>query len=216
MAVTGFKYATGTMAIALASSSDDWDNGANIYASDNTYAAPGGALTSGQFTNYLGAKGFNFNLPNDAIVTGIQTRIEKEGTHVDDKHLFLTLDGATLVGTDHAALTTAWPDTDTKVTQGAVTDEWDLTLTGADVNKFVFGCAIACVADATGDTPAVDGVEMQITYTDPSEAITTSSESKKERDIYRLLDRFMADKHTTKKIEMLLRKGIWTITKWAF
>jgi hypothetical protein len=120
MATAAFAYATATMAIALASSSDDWDNGANIYASDNTDAAPGGVLTSGQFTNYLGAKDFGFTLPNDAIVTGIRVRTEKEGTHVDDKHLFLTLDGTTLVGTDHAALTTAWPDTDAKVIQGTV------------------------------------------------------------------------------------------------
>lgn len=215
MATATYTYATATMAIALASSSQNWANGTNICASDNSDAAPAG-LTDGQFTNYLGAKDFGFTLPNDAIVTGIQVRTEKEGTHVDDKHLFLTLDGTTLVGVDHAATTTAWPDTDTKVIQGAVDDEWGLTLTGADVNKCTFGYAIACVADATGDTPAVDGMEMQITYTDPTEAITTSSEHKKGRDVHRLLDRFMADKQTTKQISVLLRKGIWTVTKWGF
>lgn len=216
MATATYKYARDTMAIALANSSDDWDNGANVYASDNSDAAPGGALTSGQFTNYLGAKDFGFSLPNDAIVTGIQVRTEKEGTHVDDKHLFLTLDGATLVGTDHAAITTAWPDTDAKVIQGAIDDEWGLRLTGADVNKCTFGYAIACVADATGDTPGVDGMEMQITYTDPSEAVKISSDAKKERDVYRILDKFMADKHTTKQFTILHRNGIYEITKWAF
>jgi hypothetical protein len=216
MATATYKYARDTMAIALASSSDDWDNGANIYASDNSDAAPGGALTSGQFTNYLGAKDFGFSLPNDAIVTGIQVRTEKEGTHVDDKHLFLTLDGATLVGTDHAALTTAWPDTDTKVIQGGIADEWGLRLTGADVNKCTFGYAIACVADATGDTPGVDGMEIQLTYTDPADSTETSSDLKKGRDIHRLLDKFMSDKHTTKQFTILRRNGIYEITEWSF
>lgn len=215
MATATYKYARDTMAIALAGSSDDWDNGANIYASDNSDAAPG-ALTDGQYTNYLGAKDFGFSLPNDAIVTGIQVRIEKEGTHVDDKSLKLTLDGTTLVGDDRAALTTAWPDADTKVIHGAVDDEWGLRLTGADVNKCTFGCAIACVADATGDTPAVDGIEIQLTYTDPTEVVTTSGDIKRERDIYRLLGKWMADKHTTKQFIILQRNGVHEVTLWSF
>jgi hypothetical protein len=215
MATATYKYARATMAIALAGSSQNWANGANIYVSDNSDAAPAG-LTDGQYTNYLGAKDFGFSLPNDAIVTGIQTRIEKEGTNVDDKSLMLTLDGTTLVGNDLAALTTAWPDTDTKVVQGGITEEWGLRLTGADVNKCTFGCAIACVSDATGDTPAVDGVEIQLTYTDPSETVVTSSDIKRERDIYRLLADFMADKHVTKQFTVLQRNGIHEVTTWSF
>jgi hypothetical protein len=59
-------------------------------------------------------------------------------------------------------------------------------------------------------------MEMEITYTDPSEAITTSSDLKKGRDVHRILDKYMSDKHTTKQITVLLRKGVYTINKWAF
>jgi hypothetical protein len=215
MATATYAYARATMAIALAGSSQNWANGTNIYASDNSDAAPAG-LTDAQYTNFLGAKDFGFSLPNDAIVTGIQVRIEKEGTHVDDKSLRLTLDGTTFVGDDKAALTTAWPDTDAKVVHGGTTDEWGLRLTGADVNKCTFGCAIACVADATGDTPGVDGVEIQLTYTDPTEAVVTSSDLKRKRDVYRILGKFMADKHGTKQYTILYRNGVYEVTTWSF
>lgn len=213
MTTATYKYARGIMAIVLAGSSDDWDDGANIYASDNADAAPGGALTSGQYTNYLGAKDFGFSLPDDAIVTGIQVRTEKEGIHVDDKSLMLTLDGLTLVGDDLADLTTAWPATDTKVVQGGVAETWGLALWGSDVNKTTFGYAISCISDATGDTPAVDGMEMQITYTDLTEGIVTSGDLKKGRDIYRELDLFMKDKNTSKRMILTFEKGIWKIAR---
>jgi hypothetical protein len=215
MATAGYNYTRATMAIALAGSSQNWANGTNIYASDDSDATPAG-LTDGQYTNYLGAKDFGFSLPNDAIVTGIRVRIEKEGTHVKDKSLRLTLDGTTLVGDDWAQPTVAWPDTDTKVVSGGVAAEWGLRLTGADVNKCTFGCAIACVADATGDTPAVDGIEIQLLYTDPTEVVTTSSDVKKERDVYRLLGKFMADKHATKQFTVLERNGVHEVTVWSF
>jgi hypothetical protein len=215
MATATYKYARATAAIAIAGSSQNWANGANIYVSDNSDAAPAG-LTDGQYTNYLLGLDFGFSLPNDAIVTGIQTRIEKEGTHVDDKSLMLTLNGTTVVGNDLAALTTAWPDTDAKVVQGGTTEEWGLRLTGADVNKCTFGCAIAVVADATGDTPGVDGVEIQITYTDPTESVVTSSDTKKKRDVYRILGKFMADKHDTKQYTILYRNGVYEVTTWSF
>jgi len=215
MATASYAYCKGNAAIVLAGSSQNWANGGNIYASDNSDAAPAG-LTDGQYTNHLVAKDFGFTLPNDAIVTGIQVRIEKEGTHVDDKVIQLTLDGATLVGNNLAALTTAWPDTDTKVVHGGITNEWGLRLTGADVNKCTFGVAIACVADATGDTPAVDGVEIQLTYTDPSDTTTTSSGLREGRDVHRILGKFMANKHDTKQFTVLYRNGIWEITEWSF
>jgi hypothetical protein len=214
MATATYKFARDTMAIVLAGSSQNWANGANIYASDNSDAAPAG-ITSAQFTNYLGAKDFGFSLPNDAIVTGIQVRIEKEGVHVFDKHVYLTLDGAAVVG-DDKKIAGAWPSSDTKIIHGAVDDEWGLRLTGADVNKCTFGCVVACTADATGDTPTVDGIEIQITYTDPSEAVTTSSDIKKGRDIHRLLADFLADKHTTKQFTILERNGVHEVTVWSF
>lgn len=215
MATATYAYCRANAAIALASSSQNWTNGGNIFASDNS-DADCVALTSGQYTNYLVAKDYGFTLPNDAIVTGIQVRIEKEGTHILDKSLMLTLDGATLVGDDNAALVTAWPGSDTKVVHGGIADEWGLRLTGADVNRACFGVALACISDATGDTPGVDGIEIQITYTDPTEAVTTSSDTKKKRDIYRILGKFMADKHTTKQFTILFRNGIYEVTEWSF
>ena len=212
-----YKYCRDNAAIALAGSSQDWTGEDQIYAAGNTDATTGGgALTDAQFTNYLVAKDFAFDLPNDAVITGIQVRIEKEGIHIKDKHIYLTKDGATVTGEDKAATTTAWPNTDTQVVHGGTTDEWGLRLTGADVNKTCFGVALAVVDDTTTDSPCVDGIEMQLTYTDPSDTVTTSSDIRKERDIYKIFNDFMADKQTTKQFAILLRNGIYEITQWGF
>jgi hypothetical protein len=215
MATAAYAYPTANATIAIASSSQNWANQGNIYASDNSDADTASPLTSAQFTNYLVAKGFNFTLPNDAIVTGIQVRIEKEGAHIFDKHVYLTLDGAAVVG-DDKKVAGVWAGSDTKVVHGGTTDEWGLRLTGADVNRCTFGACLACTADATGDTPQVDGVEIQLTYTDPTEVLTTSSDVRRERDIYRLLGKWMADKHTTKQFTILQRNGIHEVTLWSF
>ena len=215
MATATYAYCTANAAIALASSSQNWANQGNIYAGDNSDANTAGALTSAQFTNYLVAKGFNFTLPSEAIVTGIQVRIEKEGAHILDKHVYLTLDGTTLTGNDQK-IAGVWASSDTKVVHGGTTDEWGLRLTGADVNKHCFGVALAVYADATGDTPQVDGIEMQLTYIGPSETVTTSSDAKKKRDVYRLLGIFMANKHTTKQFTVLHRNDVYEITRWGF
>jgi hypothetical protein len=213
MATATYKYARATMAIALAGSGDDWDNGGNIYASDDADAAPGAGIADGVYTNYLGARDFGFNLPDDAIVTGIQVRTEKEGTHIKDKSLMLTLDGVNLIGNDLAALTTAWPDTDTKVVQGGVAETWGLALWGSDVNKSSFGCVIAAIDDTVADVPGVDGVEMQLTYTDLTETLKVSGGLSKGRDIYKELDLFMKDKNTAKKMILTLERGIWNIAR---
>ena len=211
-----YKYCRDNAAIVIAGSSQNWTGGDQIYAAGNTYATTGGgALTDAQFTNYLVAKDFAFDLPNDAIITGIQVKIEQEGQHISDKHVYLTLNGTTLTGDDKKKAA-KWTNADLQMVYGGTTDEWGLRLTGADVNKTCFGVAIACIADATGDTPNIDGIEMQLTYTDPSDTVTTSSDIRKERDIYKIFNDFMADKQTTKQFAILLRNGIYEITQWGF
>jgi hypothetical protein len=214
MATATYKYARSNAALAIAGSSQNWTTPENIYAGDGNDATTAAGLTSGQYTNYLIALDFGFTLPDDAIVQGIQVRTEKEGTHVDDKSLRLTLDGGvTLIGTDLADKTTAWPDADLKVIQGSTSHGWGLALWGLDVNSSKFGYAIACVADATGDTPAVDGMEIQLTYTDLTETIIMPSALRKGRDIYKELDLFMKDKHTAKRMVITFERCFWKVAR---
>ena len=215
MAEAAYRFCTANAAIVLASSSQDWANQGNIYASEGNDANVAADLEDGQWTNYLVAKGFGFTLPNDAIVTGIQVEIEQEGEHIKDKHVYLTLNGTSVTGNDKKK-TAKWTNADLKMVYGSTSDEWGLRLTGADVNKICFGVAIAAEDVTTPDIPTIDGIRMQLTYTDPSDSTTTSSDLKKGRDIYRLLDKFMANKCTTKQFTILHRNDIYEITEWSF
>jgi hypothetical protein len=122
-------------------------------ASDNNRATASGlaSILTGH-TDYLQATNFNFSIPPEAIICGIEVRIEKSAwgigsvlgiglASVRDHRVHLVSNGA-IIGANKAK-TGNWTDTDAYHTYGGSTDLWDTYLTPATVNAPDFGVAIS-------------------------------------------------------------------------
>ena len=135
----------------------------NAQLSDNTYATS--VLLITQLSNYLKATNFNFNIPLDAVITGITVSIEKSGNTPNatvDNSVKL-VKGGSISGNDKAS-GTLWGTSDTVATYGSASDLWGLTLTPADINDPTFGVAISASATLAG-TAQIDQIMITVGYT---------------------------------------------------
>lgn len=135
---------------------------ANAGLSDNVYATSVLALT--QLSNYLKATNFGFNIPLDAIITGVTVNVERSGSllnAITDNSIKL-VKGGTISGNEKASAN-LWPTTDAIATYGSSTDLWGLTLTPVDINNPNFGVAISASATLAG-TASIDFISISVDY----------------------------------------------------
>lgn len=154
-----------TIGSSIENGGDDWSDGGNIFASDDSYAT---VALSSTTSDYLYAGGFNdLDISSTATVDGIQFDVERQrdGTSADieDAEFFATKDGLATAGTDQSAGAT-WPDNDTYATFGGDGNLFGTTWTPAEINDPDFGCFLSCLS-AGSETAKVDHVRCTVYFT---------------------------------------------------
>ncbi len=116
-----------------------WENVSYARASDDTYA---NTTLAWDWSYYLNATGFNFNIPEDATILGIKVEIEMRriGTGIRDENVYIVKGGS--YGATDKSQDAILDATDTYRTYGGATDLWSETWTPSDINDEDFGVAI--------------------------------------------------------------------------
>lgn len=115
------------------------------------------------YSDYLEVYGFNFSVPDNATIDGIQVSVYTGGS-VQDRSVKIVQD-AHVDGTEHAD-SALWNGTKT---YGGSSDLWGLVWTPAKINTPGFGFAIS--ASPNGDgllTATVDYISIIVYYTTPA------------------------------------------------
>jgi gliding motility-associated-like protein len=163
-----------------------WANAGSAKTSNGSYATSGFVLTllSVAPTKYLTASDFQFAIPSNAIIKGIQVDIQRLSgginllAKISDKSVRI-MKGGTFVGVDKAS-NSFWPIFNSAYqSYGGPNDLWGTTWTPADINAPGFGAAIS--ADLTGllmlvPTANIDHIRITVNYsTVPLLALSSGS-----------------------------------------
>ena len=144
---------------------NEWTNPAYAYSSDNNYASAIGTSLDQDYYN------FNFNLPNGAIPTGVQVRVEghpwEDGNGVHDSRILVYLWSASKASWVRETGTVWWSFNnvgDTIITKPAGTsDLWSMG-GKSDFDNNNFKLKIATFSNAYG--AYIDGVWAKVYYTE--------------------------------------------------
>ena len=130
-------------------------------SSNDSYATAAFA-NNGDASNFLKCTGFGFSIPSGSTIVGIEVDWEDSNTSggtVQDNAARL-VKGGTIGSTDRSS-GTAWPNGDTLIVHGGVTDLWGDTWTAADINSSNFGAALSAFQNSGGyRTGQVDSVSV--------------------------------------------------------
>lgn len=129
-------------------------------------------LGPSQTGKYLAIQDYDFAIPNDAVIEGIEVTIHRfaDATVIRDSSVRLVKPGGggggfwgTIVGTDHKQ-STDWPTTLTATTYGGPSDLWGETWTPADFNDAEFGMVISVqqVGGLSNIYARIDYITIQI------------------------------------------------------
>jgi len=151
-----------------------WTNQQNATASDNVYATIG-ITSSSQTTPYHKTSGFGFNVPADAVISGIEILFERGQTTANcfyDESASLMKDGSTPILSSNKASSnpkTYWPTTDSVITYGSPTDLWNQSWTPAEINSNGFGFGVYARKTCSGTMryARIDYVGAKVYYTLP-------------------------------------------------
>lgn len=177
---TMLPYASPTAAVNTATTGTvAWTNFGNVLTNNNAYATAASATNGTRATNYLVARNFNFNIPMNAIVCGVEAEIGRfasinNGTtsRVQDADIKLLVNNV-VAGATRAIVglpAVNWPTAEAIATYGANNDTWGNTLTGFDVTNNGFGIAISAnITRGAGTvTASIDYVRLRIYYHIPT------------------------------------------------
>ncbi len=150
-----------------ASGATAWTSVNNVLTSDDLYATvalPNASLPS----HYLEAKNFGFNIPADAVITGIYVEVDRKDDGAKLRDAFVSIfktDGTPNLGTASSSL---WSSTEQTVAYGGASDLWTTTFTAAEVNSPDFGFGIGVWGDsgacAGGCNAYVDNIRVTVYY----------------------------------------------------
>lgn len=140
--VSAFSQTSTSSSPGLASG---WDDSGNVSVSDDIRATAGTLIFT--TTPVLMASQFNFSIPSDHVIEGIQVDIERSRAtgflagNVQDIRVHLTKDGSTPIG-DNKAKPGNWPTSDGYTSYGGNTDLWGVSWTADEINSSTFGIRI--------------------------------------------------------------------------
>lgn len=125
-----------------------WTNTDNIVSLDGNFASA--KLRAGDNSHYLVGTNYNFCIPEDATISGIEVTVTRRADRfhsifgifgVRDRKVSLIKD-SNLVG-ENKAKNNLWPTSFTSTTYGSSNELWGETWTPADINSGNFGVALA-------------------------------------------------------------------------
>lgn len=170
-----------------------WNTPDNAKISDDAYAYAD--TSNGVATKYLVVRHFNFDVPEDAIIVGIEASIERQSTgSVKDNAVYLLV-GEEIVS-DNMASGTIWPiGSDSTMVYGGLGTVWrdpdGVDYLGdwnvADINNVDFGLAIR-VAPTIGQVTSesrIDNISLKVYWELPNQHLLIGGAAKSISDNYR-------------------------------
>ncbi|MFC4476639.1 gliding motility-associated C-terminal domain-containing protein [Flavobacterium chungangensis] len=171
---SGAKIARAGNSVGTASLS--WSNPSRVNSNDSSYASAtvssGGNITV--VTRSLQGTDFDFNIPSNATITGIQVTIGRYSStasstvNVKDNVVSLIKAG-TVIGENKSITGSNWPISSTSAANyGGSSDLWNTTWTPADINNANFGIALSASITRTSNndiTAYVDYMQITVNYT---------------------------------------------------
>ncbi|MGD0709595.1 MAG: hypothetical protein ABR968_00280 [Bacteroidales bacterium] len=154
--------------VALAGSSASWNNPANAATENGIYSSTDNIASNGDYSDYLVATGFTFNIPDNARITGIEVTFYKNSDnlpHTHD-HSVRIIKGGT-IGGDEKAFSSSWEKQGNPVVYGGNNDLWGETWTPADINSDNFGIALSAERQGNGGgsmSAEIDYIKINIIY----------------------------------------------------
>lgn len=163
-----------------------WGTPSNAQSSNNVFATS--TLSNGQNQSQkLRATGFNFNLPINASITGIEVTAEYSastasrlgGTTVQ------LVKASTTVNTYTGSTSALWATSELTSTYGGSTQLWGTTWTAADINASNFGVEFAASHSTGGSAEArLDHLTINVYYTAlPTISLTFSTSTITNQDV---------------------------------
>ncbi len=146
-------------------------NVANVATSDNVWATVNYSGANNFDLNYIKVTNFSFNIPTNATITGIETKVEKsinvssgDGTGSDNSVKIYKSDGS--LGSEEKAAGGNWPTSDAYTTYGSSSDLWSETWTPADINDSDFGIAFSphLLATTGSGNLRIDHITIKVYY----------------------------------------------------
>lgn len=150
-----------------------WANPGNVVTSDNNKAT---VTVSGSATTHnIDATAFGLSIPAGSQIDGVTVHVERmasSSSSIRDYDVYLVKGGAT-IGSDRSS-SSYWPTFDGNATYGGSSDDWNTSLTAADVNASDFGVRLkARNYSSSSRTASVDHIDLTVTYTGPPHGIGT-------------------------------------------
>ena len=145
-----------------------WTNLNDAALSDDKWATA--VLDASKTTHQLKASAFGFQLPDKAVILGVELAIERSAqgsaTALKDQDVRVLVKGAPLA--TNGAMPDAWPTTDAVATHGSATSLWGATsISRADVMAPDFGALLTVTASAAA-TSRVDAISITVHFEDPA------------------------------------------------
>lgn len=148
-----------------------WSNPGNIAAAGNATITLGNNVVS----NYLKGTGFNFNIPSNMQIMGIELALNRTGTQgsifgfpiswIADEEIHLVKNS--VVQSANKASGTIWPTSLTVESYGSSSDLWGSIWTPSDINDGNFGAVVVARGVNGNRVASVDYMQMTVTYRDP-------------------------------------------------
>ncbi len=125
------------------------------------------ALTAtGQQSQFLHLKDFDFNIPADRHIVGIKVKVERHRdagtTDIKDLVVALTIGKNNIVGDNMADISTNWPTSATEKVYGGTAEPWGYNWTPDLINTEGFGVAIQTHCSDTDGDGKIDYVKIQV------------------------------------------------------
>lgn len=149
-------------------SGTNWSNPTNVYSSNDARATYANTLQ-----NPLYITGFEFDIPPNATITGIEVHCEGQGASSTAANRSIqigaTKNGSSVAGSYLTAQNFA-QNTDSWLTFGDSTNLFSTTWTPAEINASTFG-VVARVGNRNNSSRAIDHVYVSIYYTVPKAGV---------------------------------------------
>lgn len=155
------------LAAATSGGGTAWTTPSNGRAEDGSVTTC--ILNGGQSTQNLQMTTYNFTIPGNSIIVGIELRVKKNrgvtsgGATLSDNGVFLI--GGSGTSSDKTKFPD-WPTVLTWFTYGSPTDTWGLSWTPAEINATTFGSSFRAIESSGGGAtrPRVDAHEITVYY----------------------------------------------------
>jgi hypothetical protein len=143
-----------------------WNFPGYVTADDSNYATA--SLGINVISYYLKATDYDFTIPTNATITGIEVKIGRFASGSNDirDYEVRLVKGGSVTGDNKADTGTTWPTgSPAEVTYGSSSELWGTTWSYSDINATNFGVALAAKNfAATAPMAEVDYMKITVTY----------------------------------------------------